>query len=97
VLEDIHWGDRSSLQFVDAALRVLREQPFMVLAFARPEVDDEFPDLWSERDIQRVTLRALTRRACQNLAGQVLGDGLAPAIRTGWSSAPTVTRSTSRS
>ena len=81
VLEDIHWGDRSSLQLVDAALRALREQPFMVLAFARPELDEQFPNLWAERDLQRVTLRALTRKACQNLAQQVLGEGLAPAIQ----------------
>ena len=81
VLEDIHWGDRSSLQLVDTALRALREQPLMVLAFARPEVDEQFPNLWGERDLQRVTLRALTRKACQNLAQQVLGEGLAPAIQ----------------
>ncbi|HET6149010.1 MAG TPA: protein kinase [Polyangia bacterium] len=81
VLEDIHWGDRPSLQLVDAALRALREKPFMVLAFARPEVDEQFPNLWGERDLQRVTLRALTRKACQNLAQQVLGEGLAPAIQ----------------
>jgi serine/threonine protein kinase len=81
VLEDIQWGDRSSLQLVDAALRALREQPLMVLAFARPEVDEQFPNLWGERDLQRVTLRALTRKACQNLAQQVLGEGLAPAIQ----------------
>jgi len=81
VLEDLHWGDRSSLQLVDAALRALREQPLMVLAFARPEVDEQFPNLWGERDLQRVTLRALTRKACQNLAQQVLGEGLAPAIQ----------------
>ena len=81
VLEDIHWGDRPSLQFVDAALRAMRDRPFMVLAFARPEVDEQFPELWKERDVQRVTLRALTRKACQNLVGQVLGDGLAPAIQ----------------
>jgi len=81
VLEDIHWGDRPSLQLVDAALRALREKPFMVLAFSRPEVDEQFPNLWGERDLQRVTLRALTRKACQSLAQQVLGEGLAPAIQ----------------
>jgi eukaryotic-like serine/threonine-protein kinase len=76
VLDDVHWGDRPSLQFVEAALRALRERPFMVLAFARPDVDEVFPGLWRERDVQRVTLRGLTRRACQQLVQQVLGDGL---------------------
>jgi tetratricopeptide (TPR) repeat protein len=81
VLEDVQWGDRPSVQFVDAALRALRERPLMVLALARPEVDEQFPDLWDGRDLQRVTLRALTRKACQNLAGQILGEALAPAVQ----------------
>ena len=76
VLDDVHWGDRPSLQFVEAALRALRDRPFMVLAFARPDVDDVFPDLWRERDVQRVTLRGLTRRASQQLVQQVLGTSL---------------------
>jgi tetratricopeptide (TPR) repeat protein len=73
VLDDVHWGDRPSLQFVEAALRALRERPFMVLAFARPDVDEVFPGLWRERDVQRVTLRGLTRRAGRELVQQVLG------------------------
>ena len=76
VLDDVHWGDRPSLQFVEAALRALRDRPFMVLAFARPDVDDVFPDLWRERDVQRVTLRGLTRRASLQLVQQVLGATL---------------------
>jgi tetratricopeptide (TPR) repeat protein len=76
VLDDVHWGDRPSLQFVEAALRALRERPFMVLAFARPDVDEVFPGLWRERDVQRVTLRGLTRRASQQLVAQVLGADL---------------------
>jgi tetratricopeptide (TPR) repeat protein len=76
ILDDIQWGDRPSLQFVEAALRALRDRPFMVLAFARPDVDEVFPGLWRERDVQRVTLRGLTRRACQQLVQQVLGDGV---------------------
>jgi predicted ATPase len=76
VLDDIQWGDRPSLQFVEAALRALRDRPFMVLAFARPDVDEVFPGLWRERDVQRVTLRGLTRRASQQLVQQVLGDDL---------------------
>ncbi len=76
LLDDVQWGDRPSLQLVETALRTLRERSFMVLAFARPDVDDVFPNLWRDRDVQRVTLRGLTRRASQQLAGQVLGDAL---------------------
>src|SRR5262249_1166973 len=46
VLEDLHWGDARTVQMVEAALAALKEQPFMVLAFARPEVMESFPRLW---------------------------------------------------
>ncbi len=46
VLEDLHWGDLGTVSFVDGALRNLRDKRFMVLALARPEVDDQFPALW---------------------------------------------------
>ena len=32
VLEDLQWGDLGTVSFIDAALRNLREQPFIVLA-----------------------------------------------------------------
>ena len=73
VLEDLHWGDVPSVQFVDAALRTLRDRPFMVLAFARPEVDEKFPGVWAERDVQRISLPPLTSRSCHKLVRHVLG------------------------
>jgi eukaryotic-like serine/threonine-protein kinase len=83
VLDDVQWGDRPSLQLVETALRTLRDRPLMVLAFARPDVDEVFPNLWRDRDVQRVTLRGLTRRASQQLVAQVLGDDL-DAETLGW-------------
>ena len=74
VLEDLHWGDAPSVQFVDAALRTLRERPLMVLAFARPEVDDTFPNLWAERDLQRVSLPPLTPKSAQKLVRHAVAD-----------------------
>lgn len=74
VLEDLHWGDRPSLSLLDAALRNLQDRPFMVLAFARPEIHQSFPLLWSERDLQEVRLARLTPKACTKLVRQVLGE-----------------------
>ncbi|MBW2457980.1 MAG: protein kinase, partial [Deltaproteobacteria bacterium] len=74
VLEDLHWGDLPSISFIDAVLRNLPDEPFMVLAFARPEVHDLFPNLWGERDLQEIRLSRLTRKACGKLARQVLGE-----------------------
>jgi hypothetical protein len=42
VLEDLHWGDRATVQLVDAALGALKESPIMVLALARPEARARF-------------------------------------------------------
>jgi predicted ATPase len=73
VLEDLHWGDTPSVNFVDAALRVLPEKPFMVLALARPEVDRRFPGVWKERSPQRINLAPLSPRSSQRMIEHVVG------------------------
>ncbi len=77
LMEDLHWGDVPSVQFVDAALRTLREQPLMVLAAARPDVDQRFPKLWVDRNLQHISLAPLGHRACRKLIANALGE-LAP-------------------
>jgi tetratricopeptide (TPR) repeat protein/predicted Ser/Thr protein kinase len=74
VLEDLHWGDLPSVKFVDSALRALHEQPLMVLALARPEVKDLFPDLFAERGVHELRLKELTKKASAKLVRQVLGE-----------------------
>ncbi|WP_437581969.1 protein kinase domain-containing protein [Sorangium sp. So ce887] len=76
VLEDLHWGDLPTVTLVDAALRHARDLPFFVLALARPEVDELFPALWSERNGLRLRLAPLPRRASERLVREVLGDGI---------------------
>ena len=63
VLEDLHWGDLPSVKFIDSALRAASERPFMVLALARPEVHETFPNLWEQRSLQEIRLGPLVRRA----------------------------------
>ncbi|XXR64601.1 protein kinase [Sorangium sp. So ce388] len=76
VLEDLHWGDLPTVTLVDAALRHARDLPFFVLALARPEVDELFPALWSERHGLRIRLAPLPRRASERLVREVLGDAV---------------------
>ncbi|MFO0589446.1 MAG: protein kinase [Polyangiaceae bacterium] len=76
VLEDLHWGDAASARLVDDALRELADRPFVVLALGRPELDEVFPDLWSRREVQRVRLGALARRAAEELVTRMLGRGV---------------------
>jgi tetratricopeptide (TPR) repeat protein len=74
LLEDLHWGDFASVNYVDSALRVLRDKPLMVLALARPEVDERFYGLWRDRHVQRISLPPLGKRAEQEFVRRVLGD-----------------------
>jgi eukaryotic-like serine/threonine-protein kinase len=75
VLEDLHWGDFGTVRFIDAALRDLSKQPWMVLALARPEVFEIFPKLWAERqNVQELRLKELGRKAGERLVRQALGD-----------------------
>jgi len=76
VLEDLHWGDLPTVQFVDGALRLLPNRPLMVLAVARPEVHELFPKLWSAREVQEIRLGGLTQRGGERLVREVLGDGV---------------------
>ena len=73
VLEDAHWGDLPTMKLVDAALRELSDSALLVIAFARPEIEDAFPLLWADRSVVRISLAALTPRAAERLARDVLG------------------------
>jgi tetratricopeptide (TPR) repeat protein len=73
VFEDAHWTDPPTMKMIDAVLRELAETPLLVVAFARPEIEDAFPALWSERGVLRLGLAALTARPAEQLAREVLG------------------------
>ncbi len=76
VLEDLHWGDLPTVRFVEIALSHAAELPFMVLAIARPEVNQRFPALWKDRAVTQIVLDGLAKRACEMLASEVLGSQL---------------------
>ncbi|MDI1433233.1 protein kinase domain-containing protein [Polyangium sorediatum] len=82
VLEDLHWGDGSSVKLVDTTLRELRDEPFAVVAFARPEVHDLFPRIWAERT-HEVRLGPLPRRAAAALVRAALGADVDDVLVTG--------------
>ncbi len=73
VLEDLHWGDSGTVAMVDNVLRLSERRPLFVLALGRPEIDTLFPDLWGERNVERIELPALPRIAAEKLAKTVLG------------------------
>ncbi|HEX8436120.1 ATP-binding protein, partial [Archangium sp.] len=79
VLEDLHWSDELTVKLVDELLRELAEQPFMVLALARPDVKELFPGLWSRR-VQELALHGLSRKAGARLIREVLGAQVPEAV-----------------
>jgi len=76
-LEDLHWGDLSTIKLMYAALGALTDQPLMVLALARNNVTELFPQLWADRCVQEIRLRRLSRRASVHLVRHALGDAVA--------------------
>ena len=84
VLEDLHWADAPSIQYIDAALSVLENQPFMVLALARPEVHQAFPQLWAKRARQELPVHGLSARDSalflRNSLGDEISDELAGSV-----------------
>jgi tetratricopeptide (TPR) repeat protein len=79
VLDDLHWSDPPSVQFLEEALRTVPEQPLMVLACARPEVHELFPKLWLDAGAQEIRLAKLPRKASERLVRQVLGEDVSDA------------------
>lgn len=74
VLEDLQWGDLPTIKLIYAVLSALSDQPLLVLAIARTEVHEIFPQLWADRCVQEIRLRKLSRRASGQLVRQALGD-----------------------
>ncbi|WP_437292393.1 protein kinase domain-containing protein [Sorangium sp. So ce406] len=74
ILEDLQWGDLPTVTMVEAALRSLKDLPFLVLGLGRPEVHDMFPGLAQGRFGNQMMLPPLTRRASERLVRAALGD-----------------------
>jgi tetratricopeptide (TPR) repeat protein len=74
VLEDLHWGDRATVEVLDLAMRNLSERPMLVLALGRPEVRDLFPQLWAGHNLTEIRLNRLSRRAAEKLVRAGLGN-----------------------
>ena len=72
VLDDLQWGDRPTLRFIEAAMRALRDQRLMVLALARPNFRDMFPDLCTGNTFDDIHLRPLSKNACRSMISQAL-------------------------
>lgn len=74
VIDDLHWGDLASVSYINDALNEAGDRAIMLCAFARPQVHEQFPSLWSAHERQDIRLPRLTPRAAERLVTAVLGD-----------------------
>ncbi len=79
VVEDLQWGDRATVDVLDVALKRFADQPFMLLALGRPEVEARFPRLWARHNVTELRLARLPRRAAERMVRELVGDALDPA------------------
>jgi len=74
VAEDIHWADAASVNLLGLLLARAKELPLMVLALARPSVDEVHPNVWRDVRCERIVLAPLLKKASEKIARAVLGD-----------------------
>jgi len=72
VFEDLHAGDRASVELAGAALRTFGGRPLCVLGVGRPELRARFPELWSARRPTVLEIAPLTRRAAREFVRRLL-------------------------
>jgi len=74
IVDDAHWADQLSMELIGYALKEVADQPFMVLASARPEIHDQFPKLADDWNRQEIPLDTLRPSDCDALVREVLSD-----------------------
>ena len=73
LLDDLHWADDGSLDFVNHLLQACKDLPLMVLCLTRPTLYERRP-LWGsgQGNHERINLAPLSKRASRELADALL-------------------------
>jgi len=73
LLDDLHWADDASLDFLNYLVQVQREQPMLLLCLARQHLFERRAD-WAllAQAHQRIELQPLDKRGSRELAGVLL-------------------------
>jgi predicted ATPase/class 3 adenylate cyclase len=71
-LEDLHWADNESLDFLGYLAEVDRDVPLLIVAGTRPTLFERRASWVAERVHQRIELQALGRDMSRLLAGELL-------------------------
>ncbi len=76
VLDDVHFADHASVSSIGTLLREFADEPILVVATARPEIEQVFPQLWSDNGRQQMTLGPISPKASARLVRHVLGESV---------------------
>jgi len=72
-LEDLHWADSESLDFLNYLAEVNRDAPLLVLGFTRPTLFERRPDWSSTEGLHtRIDLQPLSKGYSRDLANELL-------------------------
>lgn len=65
-IDDAHWADETTIDLLDWLLGC-PDLKFAVFAFARPDIEGRFPNLWQNRNSTRLSLPPLSVKASDKL------------------------------
>ena len=72
LLDDLHWADEGSLDFIDHVARTCRDLPMMVLCLTRPVPDARRRRWDGEGNVQRLELEPLSAQSSRELVESLL-------------------------
>jgi len=72
MLEDLHWADEGSLEFIDHLVQVDRDVPLLLLGLTRPMLFERHPHYGAGAEQRRITLAPLDRDGSRALAHELL-------------------------
>jgi class 3 adenylate cyclase/tetratricopeptide (TPR) repeat protein len=80
VLSDLHWADDLVLDLVDRLLGALRSAPFVLVATARPDLQDRWRPEPGRHNLSVLNLEPLDATAVSQLVDQLLGSDATPEL-----------------
>ena len=72
LLDDLHWADDPSLDFLGHLAEANRDLPLLVLGLTRPTLFERRAELWGSSEQQRVALEPLGEQSSRDLADELL-------------------------
>ena len=72
LLDDLHWADEPSLDFLATLAQANADLPMLVIGLARPTLFERRADVWGHGEQQRIDLAPLDSQGSRELAAELL-------------------------